>query len=217
MAGWGFPYDQWPQDLKDQYAYNPTQAKALLTAAGYPNGFKTNVIADVNGDLTLLQVVQSDFAEVNIEMDIRTMDSVSWTSYVRTQGKTDQMAQKSGNGSLDIGYAPVKALTRFQTGLQSNIPRVSDPVYDAFIAKALAANTVDVVKQSVKDACEYEAQNHFVISLLQPMAHILCQPWLKGYTGQARSIWGPSTGPLLVDFYGSRIWIDQNLKKSKGR
>ena len=38
----GFPYEEWPQDLKDEYAYNPTAAKKLLADAGYPNGFKTN-------------------------------------------------------------------------------------------------------------------------------------------------------------------------------
>jgi len=36
LTGYGFPYDQWPQDLKDQYAYNPTAAKKLLADAGFP-------------------------------------------------------------------------------------------------------------------------------------------------------------------------------------
>ena len=28
LKGWGFPYEEWPQDLKDEYAYNPAAAKA---------------------------------------------------------------------------------------------------------------------------------------------------------------------------------------------
>ena len=44
MTGWGFPYSQWPQDLKDEYAYNVPEAKALLTAAGYPNGFHYRIV-----------------------------------------------------------------------------------------------------------------------------------------------------------------------------
>ena len=54
MKGWGFPYEEWPQDLKDEYAYNPTAAKKLLADAGYPNGFKTNVVADTAGDMDLI-------------------------------------------------------------------------------------------------------------------------------------------------------------------
>src|SRR5208283_6249334 len=42
MTGWGLPYDQWPQDLKDQYAFNVAGAKALLTTAGFPTGFNTD-------------------------------------------------------------------------------------------------------------------------------------------------------------------------------
>jgi len=39
----GLPYNQWPQDLKDEYTYNPGLAKKLLADAGYPKGFKTHI------------------------------------------------------------------------------------------------------------------------------------------------------------------------------
>ena len=71
MTGWGFPYSQWPQDLKDQYAYNPTAAKQLLAAAGYPNGFNTDVVVDAAADMDLLQIVKSYFAAIGVNMDIR--------------------------------------------------------------------------------------------------------------------------------------------------
>jgi len=29
MNGWGYPFSQWPASLQAQYAYNPTQAKAI--------------------------------------------------------------------------------------------------------------------------------------------------------------------------------------------
>ena len=74
MKGWGFPYEEWPQDLKDEYAYNPTAAKKLLADAGYPNGFKTNVVADTAWDMDLLQIVKSYFADVGIDMEIRPME-----------------------------------------------------------------------------------------------------------------------------------------------
>ena len=64
MKGWGFPYEEWPQELKDEYAYNPTAARKLLADAGYPNGFKTNVVADTDGDMDLLKIVRSYFTRL---------------------------------------------------------------------------------------------------------------------------------------------------------
>ena len=95
MKGWGLPYEDWPQDLKDEYAYNPMAAKKLLADAGYPDGFKTNIVADVAGDMDLLQIVKSYFARVGIDMEIRPMESAALVALSNRQ-KHDQMACRSG-------------------------------------------------------------------------------------------------------------------------
>ena len=97
MTGWGCHINQWPQDLKDQYAYNPTAAKQLLAAAGYPNGFNTDVVADTAADLDLLQIVKSYFAAVGIDMDIQDnglclLDRFLWQSLTKlTSSPTAQL------------------------------------------------------------------------------------------------------------------------------
>ena len=133
--GWGFPYAQWPQDLKDQYAYNPTAAKQLLAAAGYPNGFNTDVVADSAGDLDLLQVVKSYFAAVGVNMLITPMDTASWSAFVQSGHKQDALAYKS-SGSIGFSYEPIRQLDEFQTGSADDIGLVSDPTFDAFVAQA---------------------------------------------------------------------------------
>ena len=211
MSGWGFPYSQWPQDLKDQYAFNVPGAKALLTAAGYPTGFTTDIVADAAGNPDLLQIVQSYLAAVNITMKITTMETNAWLAYVRVSHKQDQMAMRSGAGSLGITYQPTQAISRFITNGAANYEIINDPVYNDFITKTLAATNLDDVKEFVKEQSEYVAQQHYVISLLQPMSFCLYQPWLKGYSGQTRGISG-SSNPFFMGFYAARFWIDQSLK-----
>jgi len=210
LVGWGYPYTQWPASLKAQYAYNPTQAKALLAAAGYPNGFNTNVVADSSSDLTLLQIVQSYFADIGVNMSINLMDSAAWTSFVQTSHSHTQMAYRA-SGQLALAYEPIRQLNNYRPGYSTDgINMVNDPIYTAFFDQAMAATTVDAAKQVVKNANEYVAQQHFVISLLQTNVYAFAQPWLKGYSAQYGAISQGNLGPQVLGFYGARFWINRN-------
>jgi len=213
MKGLGFPYEEWPQDLKDEYAYNPAGAKKLLADAGYPDGFKTNIVADAAGDMDLLQIVKSYFAQVGIEMEIRVMDSASWITYVLHDHKHDQLAQRS-TPPYGQAYEPIRILHGLMTGHSSH-QMISDPICDTFYPKAMEATSLDQVVRIYRDANEYVARQHFIISLLQPPSYSLCQPWLKGFNAQFGSIMQGS-GPAMLSFYLSRFWIDQDMKKSMG-
>ena len=215
MTGFGFPYQQWPQDLKDQYAFNVTTAKQLLASAGYPNGFKTDMVVDVAVDSNLSQIVKSYFANVGIDVDIRVMDSASWSAFVRANRKYDALAMAT-SGSLGFSFEPMRQISRFTSTDSNNYNMTSDPTYDALYTQALAATSTDQVKQLLTQANQYVAQQHWVISLLQPNLYELVQPWLKGYTGQIHGLQDGGPGPQLLFFYPARFWIDQSVKKSAG-
>ena len=212
MKGWGFPYEQWPQDLKEEYAYNPAAAKQLLTEAGYPNGFKTNVVTDAENSLALLQIVRSYFAQIDIDMEIRMMEVPSFVAFVQTGQKHDQLVH-CPPGPLGHTASPFLELTRFRKG-PGNWAMVNDPVFNAFLPQATAAHSADDIKRIIRDANEYVARQHFTISLLQPIYYSLCQPWVKGFNAQHGSTWGHTGGPGMLSFYLGRFWIDQKLKKS---
>ena len=213
MTDWGFPYEEWPQDLKDEYAYNPTAAKNLLAEAGYPNGFKTNIVADSAGDTELLLVVKSYFTRVGIDMEIRIMDTATWMSYVKSGHKHDQLAQRTGQGQLGLSYEPIRHLNGLITGYPHNYMMISDPVFDAFYSKAMAATSTDDTKRIVRDANEYAARQHFTISLCQTNTLSIYQPWVKGFTGQTGATSADTGGPQLLFFYPARFWIDKKVKK----
>jgi ABC-type transport system substrate-binding protein len=212
MTGWGFPYKDWPQELKDQYAYNPTKAKQLLSAAGFPNGFKTDIVADSSSDIDILQIVKSYYEQIGVNMEIRTMDTAAFTTFVRTNHAQDQMSTK---GQLGVNYEPLRQLSLYVTNYPANYAMNSDPVFDAFAPAGMAATSVDQVKQILKDANDRVARQHYAVSLLAPVGFNLIQPWLNGYDGQFGSVAG-SIGPAMLAFYGARFWINADLKKSMG-
>jgi peptide/nickel transport system substrate-binding protein len=215
LTGWGFPYEQWPQELKNEYAYNPAAAKKLLAEAGYPNGFKTNIVANSSADMNLLPIVKSYFADIGIDMEIRPMESTDWVDFVVTHRKHDQLAYTAVS-PFGHAYEPIRQLSRLHTGYSSNHLMVSDPVFDAFQPKASAAKTDAELKQVMKDANERIARQHYAISLLKPMQYSLHQPWFKGYHGQFGSVCSPAGSPQLLFFYPARFWIDHDLKKKMG-
>jgi ABC-type transport system substrate-binding protein len=215
MKGWGFPYEEWPQDLKDEYAYNPAEAKQLLAEAGYPDGFKTNIVADSAGDMQLLQVVKAYFADIGIDMEVRPMESTAWIAYVLNGRKHDQLAQRPVS-PFGHAFEPIRQLQRLKTGVPSNYLMVNDSIFDSYQPKAIAAAGEEELKQILKDANERIARQHYAISLLQPMQYSLYQPWLKGYNGQFGSVCSAAGSPQLLFFYPARFWIDRELKKSMG-
>jgi len=216
MTGWGFMYKDWPQDLKDEYAYNPTAAKKLLADAGYPSGFKTNVVVDSGHDMDLLAIVKSYFMAVGIDMEIRVMDNASWQSFVGTGHKQDQLASLSTGGITGKAVEPIVSLNKFIKSMApNNYLMYFDQAYDDFYAKAVATTSVDEVKKIVRDQDEYWLRQHATISLLQPMTFTFVQPWLKGHDGQYGATYG-SWGPSYLFFYPARFWIDQNAKKVLG-
>ena len=215
VKGWGFPYEIWPQELKDEYTYNPARAKQLLAEAGYPHGFKTNVVAAADGYRELLKIVQGYFADIGVDMEIRVLDVAEWVNYVEIEKKHDQLIYRP-YGPLGHTYAPLRAITRFRTGYSANHMMVADPVFDAFYPRATAAANDEELKQVLKEANEHVARQHYAVSLLIPIQYHLCQPWLKGFHGQGHSIWMGTGGPSMLSFYASRFWVDRKLKKSMG-
>ena len=214
MKGWGFPYDIWPQELRDEYAYNPTLARKLLAEAGYPNGFKTNVVADIEWDMKLLPIVQSYFADIGINMEIRPMEHNPMLTYVEIERKHELVWREYG--PLGHNYSPMGAINRLNSNHEPNWLGIHDPVIDAFWPKALAANSEDDLKPIMKDVNERIARQHFVVCLLQPTSYTLYQPWLKGFNSQCHSLWMGMGGPSRLSLYGARFWIDRKLKKSMG-
>jgi ABC-type oligopeptide transport system substrate-binding subunit len=124
----------------------------------------------------------------------------------------------NSTGNFGLTYEPLRQMSPIQSATSTilNYRGITDTVYDAIYPKALLTTSIAEVKQLLKDANQRLLQQHYEISMIQPVNYTFCQPWLKGFNNQAKAITGSGSGPSYLGFYCGRYWIDQNTKKSFG-
>jgi ABC-type transport system substrate-binding protein len=201
---WAVPYDQWPADLQAEYSYDPDTAKALLTEAGFPNGFETEILAATVDDMTLLQILKSYFADIGITMEIEAMDMITNRTAVMS-GNYNQMIYAGGGGGtappdMSIGNFWSKKMER--VGGEGG---VIDPEYDVLVEEFFAATEMAEAQRIYREAERYLLEKHYTLTVCPIITKQLGQPWLKGWNGEMFwSSWGWA--------YWSRFWIDESLK-----
>jgi peptide/nickel transport system substrate-binding protein len=205
FSGWCFAYEDWPQDLKDEYSYNPTKAKQLLAEAGYPNGFKTNIIAPSTSNMEVLQAIKSYFMNVGVDMEIKVMDLAACLGYLAA-GKQDQMTLSTWAG---LPSSPPSSFTARTAASPKNNTHSNDLNIDEMVNQFYAAATLDEAKQVSVAIDRYCLEQHWSVVTFPQSDPIAWQPWVKGYSGEG---WMYNT----TAFLRARLWIDQDLRKSMG-
>jgi len=202
FTGWTLPYDQWSADLQAEYAFNPTKAKELLAKAGYPDGFKTDVIAQPGGeDIQLLQLIKSQFMDIGVDMEINMFSDMASKQNYAQAGKMDQMTYTNTAGHTRNPLSSIK----FRTSLvKENYTFNSDSQYDALVEKAEVAASIADAKQYCSDAEMYSLSKHWAITTFSTRSLIFWQAWVKGNSGENSTI--------CSNFYYARWWIDETLK-----
>jgi peptide/nickel transport system substrate-binding protein len=190
-------YAEWPQSLKDEYAYNPTGAKKLLTDAGYPTGFKTNIVVPSNQDLDLMQIVKSYFADIGVDMEIRVMDATSFAAFLLAW-KHDQISARVPGGSA-MPYSGFRALSRRWSKNQSNYTHNNDQTYDAYVDKYSTSIDPAERQKIIREAGLYLLSQHWAVQLLPEVNFCIYQPWFKGFNGE-----------IVLDY--ATYWVDKNVK-----
>ena len=102
LKEWSIPFDKLGDGAK-YYRHDPAEAKRLLAAAGYPNGFPGTMCFTTYGSTILvdsLQLVQKDLKAVGIDVRI---DQKEYGAYIATcfYGKFDSMTYGPQTGFLE--------------------------------------------------------------------------------------------------------------------
>ena len=204
------PFEEWPKEVQEEYTYNPERAKQLLAEAGYPNGFKTNIL--VGGEAPDdLMAMQSMLKEIGIDMEIKLIESTAFWSYVNVHHKHDQMYWGSAScWNLD----PPKALSEGTKGGSAQM--IDNPIYDEMykyinVDEQGNERSQEEIVSRTKEMDLYVMKQHWRIQSVRSVDFYLWQPYLKGFTGES------TAESKLRAFYIARWWIEQDVKKAMGR
>ncbi len=209
LVGYVTPFEEWPEEVKQYYTYDPERAERLLDEAGYPRGadgirFSTNLMVTDWMDLNFFELAAQHFGEIGVEVTVLTPGTAQVDSLIR-ENEYEHIA--SYVSAFD--YGPL-ALLQFVSTNAFNPTGVQDPEMDRLWAATQEATTLDEYKRWVREADQYVAANHWILwggRVPHFMAH---QSWVKGYNGEL------SMGGMDRTAMFSRLWIDSELKEAMG-
>jgi peptide/nickel transport system substrate-binding protein len=137
--------------LDNYYSYNPGKAKAMLAAAGYPNGFTMSVVSWVDPSVggTILEAVAHYLAAVGVTLKVYQpptgADFVSATASKGTYTGAQILTNIGGTGSSAIeDYQDWESPTSIL-----NVYKSTDPMLASLYAQALSASNPLPVEQSM--------------------------------------------------------------------
>ncbi len=138
-------------ELNDTYNRDVEKAKALLTEAGYPDGFEFTIKVPSNytQHVDTAQILKEEFKEIGVTADIELIEWNSWLSDVYSGREYEGTVIGVDASTL----SPRALLSRFESTAGNNFVNFSSPEYDAAY-KAAVSSTDDATQTENYKKCE---------------------------------------------------------------
>jgi peptide/nickel transport system substrate-binding protein len=211
------PLSSMSDSVQELYSYNPEKAKQLLTEAGYPNGFKTEVLVpSAPTDMAdQASIVKNMWAEIGVEMEIVPIEGSMLTPMVTRSFEWDDMFYGTFQGGTvgSFGFSLYTYLGYYRGDNRPQFASRTDPdgAPDPFIEANFATMMENIyvnwpaAYKAVENIKPYLIENAFKIPFPQPFSYQFWWPWMKNTYGQGQ------VGTFLKYY-----WVDQKLKRELG-
>jgi len=198
LKEWSIPLDKLGEGAK-YYKHDPVEAKRLLAAAGYPNGFPGTVCFTDYGTpvlVDIMQLVQKDLKNVGIDVKI---DQKEYGAYIATcfYGKFDSMTFGPQTGFLE----PDNFLFgQYYPEELKNQSHINDPVVADMLIRQ--RRTLDLAKRReiIYDIQRHLAKQQYYVQMPSAVYVAVWEGAVKNY------------GPNMGYDYGGRLmaaWLDR--------
>lgn len=200
------PLEELPENIQELYEYHPDKANQLLAEAGYPDGFKTEIVCPATAAaLDLLCLIKAMWAEVGVDLEIQGKEIAVWQYTVFAMQHPQMGYFYDGNS------APFK-MNNWKPGNPNNASNLVDQFLLDKYEELCTYYPLDEpgARQLLKDLTPYILEKAWVITPPLPYIYAFWQPWVKGYHGEY------SVGYYAGENWPIWIWVDQDLKKEMG-
>ena len=144
------------------YDYDPKKAKALLSEAGYPNGFDCEFT--IRNNPLVAQLIQANLADVGINAKINQMESAAFLDYVGAGNGDIFLIYRSGGGpEIYVGWFDSAA-----AGVGGNRFFYSNPKMDELIKQIHLAIVPEKRNEVLKEVQELAVEELPLLPLYAP-------------------------------------------------
>jgi len=192
-----------PDSVKELYQYNPDKAKQLLAEAGYPDGFKTDLVL-ISSEVDYYSIVKDQWSKAGINLNLDVVESGV---------ETNMQIARSHEALITAATGPPSIWPMFSVltgeGWQ-NASIINDPTINAATAEIgkMAITDEPGAMAKTRELMKYVLAQAYVIPAASYPSYTYWWPWIKNYSGE-RSI-----GYFWVESWPQYCWIDDSLKAS---
>jgi len=197
-----YPFEELPESTKELFGYNPEKAKQLLTEAGYPDGFKANIVCTA-GYADLLSIVKDYWAKLGVELILDVKEGPVHESIRMRKKQEEMIIAYMDNAQFQTGVY-------FSTGSALNASQVSVPRMDELFEELKEKKfDWDWLTAQWLEVTPYILEQAWSIELPTSYSFVTWQPWVKEYSGES------TIGYLNFTSYAIYLWLDQDLKEAR--